>query len=117
VKFNVGDEVQFIGSSFPEIKNQVGKITCVSTDLSFPYRVKFPNDSYSLKESEINSVGKPGDVVFTIETTDKLEPPFIGTTLDVAGVKHDDDKLPYDLIPTEFLEELALVLAHGATKY
>ena len=32
-------------------------------------------------------------------------------------LKHDGDKLPYDLIPPEGLEALAAVLAYGAKKY
>ncbi|MCA2590181.1 MAG: hypothetical protein IM509_05375 [Microcystis sp. M31BS1] len=34
-----------------------------------------------------------------------------------AGYKHDAEKLRYDLIPPEAMEELAKVLTHGATKY
>jgi hypothetical protein len=34
-----------------------------------------------------------------------------------AGYKHDTEKLRYDLIPPEAMEELAKVLTHGATKY
>jgi len=33
------------------------------------------------------------------------------------SIKHDQDKLRYDLIPGEFLEELAKVLTFGAKKY
>lgn len=33
------------------------------------------------------------------------------------GIKFDSDKLRYDLIPPEVLEELAEVLTHGAEKY
>jgi hypothetical protein len=34
-----------------------------------------------------------------------------------AGYKHDTEKLRYDLIPSEAMDELAKVLTHGATKY
>ena len=34
-----------------------------------------------------------------------------------GGIKYDDDKLRYDLIPTEALEALARVLTYGAAKY
>lgn len=34
-----------------------------------------------------------------------------------AGVKHDSDKLRYDLLPPLALEELVKVLTHGAKKY
>ena len=33
------------------------------------------------------------------------------------GTKYDGDKLMYDLIPAECLEELAKVLTYGAKKY
>lgn len=33
------------------------------------------------------------------------------------GVKHDDSKARYDLIPPELLETVARVLTFGATKY
>jgi hypothetical protein len=33
------------------------------------------------------------------------------------GVKHDQDKLPYDLIPPELLGSVAVVLQFGAKKY
>lgn len=33
------------------------------------------------------------------------------------GLKFDNDKLRYDLIPPEVIEELAKVLTHGAAKY
>ena len=33
------------------------------------------------------------------------------------GVKHDDGKTRYDLLPPELLEETAKVLSFGATKY
>lgn len=36
---------------------------------------------------------------------------------DLGGQKHDQDKLRYDLIPPEMLEEVALVLTYGAVKY
>lgn len=35
----------------------------------------------------------------------------------MEGTKHDQDKLPIDLIDSEFLEKLAEVLAFGAKKY
>lgn len=31
--------------------------------------------------------------------------------------KHDSEKIPVELVPTEFIEEIAKVLAHGAKKY
>lgn len=34
-----------------------------------------------------------------------------------AGVKYDDDKLRYDLIPPLALDELVKVLTHGSKKY
>lgn len=33
------------------------------------------------------------------------------------GIKHDDGKLPLDLLPIEALEEVSRVLRHGAAKY
>lgn len=36
---------------------------------------------------------------------------------DLGGVKFDQGKLRYDLIPPEMLEEAALVLTYGAAKY
>lgn len=38
-------------------------------------------------------------------------------TASVFGVKHDQDKLPYDLIPPELMESVAKVLQFGAKKY
>lgn len=35
----------------------------------------------------------------------------------VKGLKHDENKLRYDLIPPEVEEELAKVLTYGAVKY
>lgn len=34
-----------------------------------------------------------------------------------GGVKFDENKLRYDLIPTEFMEALAWILTFGANKY
>ena len=36
---------------------------------------------------------------------------------DAAALKYDDGKLPLDLFPFEALEEIAIVLQYGATKY
>lgn len=33
------------------------------------------------------------------------------------GIKYDEEKLRYDLIPNEVLEQLAIILTHGAKKY
>lgn len=35
----------------------------------------------------------------------------------LGGVKHDDGKLPYHLIPVEFLQALAEILDFGQKKY
>lgn len=35
----------------------------------------------------------------------------------MSGVKHDDGKLPLELLPTDALEEVAKVLQFGAAKY
>ncbi len=35
----------------------------------------------------------------------------------MPALKHDTEKLRYDLIPVEALEEIAKVLTHGAAKY
>lgn len=37
--------------------------------------------------------------------------------LSVRGLKHDEGKVPLDLLPTGALAEVARVLEHGATKY
>ena len=37
--------------------------------------------------------------------------------MESLGVKHDQGKLPYDLIPPELLESVAKVLQFGANKY
>jgi Domain of unknown function (DUF5664) len=42
---------------------------------------------------------------------------MIVTTKTSQGVKYDKDKLRYDLIPPEALDELAKVLTFGAAKY
>lgn len=34
-----------------------------------------------------------------------------------AGIKHDQGKLPWDLLPFEEIEEVVKVLQHGAEKY
>ena len=47
----------------------------------------------------------------------KVEQVFSSQTLEVAGVKHDQGKLPYDLIPPELLESVSKVLQFGANKY
>lgn len=33
------------------------------------------------------------------------------------GIKHDQGKLRYDLVPPEFIEALAEVMTHGAKEY
>jgi len=33
------------------------------------------------------------------------------------GLKYDEEKLRYDLLPPELLEEVAKILTHGAKKY
>jgi hypothetical protein len=38
-------------------------------------------------------------------------------TVPTEGVKFDQGKLRYDLLPPEMLEEVALVLTYGAVKY
>jgi hypothetical protein len=35
----------------------------------------------------------------------------------LGGIKHDQDKVRLDLLPTDAIEEIAKVLAHGANKY
>ena len=35
----------------------------------------------------------------------------------MEGIKHDGDKLRYDLMPVEVEEEIVKVLTHGAKKY
>ena len=40
-----------------------------------------------------------------------------GQEANLGGVKFDQGKLRYDLIPPEMLEEAALVLTYGAVKY
>lgn len=35
----------------------------------------------------------------------------------VGGVKNDDGKVRWDLMPSDALEEIAKVMTHGATKY
>ncbi len=35
----------------------------------------------------------------------------------MAGVKHDQDKTRYELLPAEFLDGVAQVLTFGAKKY
>jgi hypothetical protein len=37
--------------------------------------------------------------------------------VNVAGIKHDQDKIRYDLIPLDALTEIAKVLTHGVGKY
>lgn len=41
----------------------------------------------------------------------------LATTKPDGGTKHDDGKLPYDLIAPELLSSIALVLQHGEKKY
>lgn len=35
----------------------------------------------------------------------------------MSGIKHDDGKTRYDLLPVDALEEVAVVLMHGANRY
>lgn len=47
-----------------------------------------------------------------------IDPPLkIKTNFDTAGVKFDEDKIRYDLVPPEAIEGLARVLTFGAKKY
>jgi hypothetical protein len=39
------------------------------------------------------------------------------TRKDVAGIKHDQEKIRMDLLPMDGLLEIAKVLTHGAKKY
>lgn len=37
--------------------------------------------------------------------------------MSVSGIKHDEGKLRWDLLPFEHIEEVVRVLTHGAKKY
>jgi hypothetical protein len=41
----------------------------------------------------------------------------IEKALNVGGIKHDNDKLPYYLLPSDAVEEILRVLDFGAKKY
>ena len=36
---------------------------------------------------------------------------------EMSGIKHDDGKLPYHLLPFDAIDEVVAVLRHGAKKY
>lgn len=65
------------------------------------------------------TVFQPNKTVYdeTIEDMSKDVPIKIKPLLVVSGVKHDNNKARYDLVPSEAIESIIDVLMFGASKY
>src|SRR3990172_7443049 len=81
-----------------------------------------------MKTSRIDIIGQNGNdgghYLLSKEALQMLDsfepftpPPSRPDPLFQGGLKYDGDKLHYNLIPPELLEELAKVLTYGANKY
>lgn len=99
-----GASCRFFGANLDYNYIEKEYIKCV--DCIMYYEV-YPNTSYDHDGISLEKFKKLQEFY---RTRDFGERPSV-------GIKHDDGKLRYDLIPSEALEALAEVITYGANKY